>query len=42
VMSRNDVRALEDLPRVEGGDDLTVQLNMTTLDRLGSEDTDAT
>lgn len=41
VMSRNDVRTLEDLPRVEGGDDLTVQLNMTTLDRLGREDTDA-
>lgn len=37
VMSRNDVRALEDLPPVEGGDALTVQLNMTTLDKVGQE-----
>lgn len=37
VMSRNDVRALEDLPPVEGGEQLTVQLNLTTLDRLGEE-----
>ena len=35
VMSRNDVRELEDLPRVDGADDLTVQLNMTTVDQLG-------
>ncbi|USE81147.1 phage portal protein [Cupriavidus gilardii] len=37
VFSRNDVRALEDLPPVEGGDALTVQLNLTTLDRIGEE-----
>lgn len=37
VMSRNDVRALEDLPPVEGGEQLTVQLNLTTLDRLGED-----
>lgn len=37
VMSRNDVRGLEDLPPVEGGDVLTVQLNLTTLDKVGAE-----
>lgn len=37
VMSRNEVRGLEDLPPVDGGDGLTVQLNMTTLDKLGRE-----
>lgn len=36
VMSRNDVRALEDLPPVEGGDALTVQLNLTTIDKIGA------
>lgn len=36
VMSRNDVRSLEDLPPVEGGDALTVQLNMTTIDKIGA------
>lgn len=36
VMSRNDVRALEDLPPVDGGDALTVQLNMTTIDKIGA------
>lgn len=36
VMSRNDVRALEDLPAVDGGDALTVQLNMTTIDKIGA------
>ena len=37
VMSRNDVRELEDLPRVDGADDLTVQLNMTTVDQIGRQ-----
>lgn len=36
LMSRNEVRALEDLPPVEGGDVLTVQLNMTTIDKIGA------
>lgn len=36
-ISRNDVRALEDLPPVEGGDALTVQLNLTTLDKIGAD-----
>lgn len=35
VMSRNDVRRLEDLPPVEGGDELTVQLNLTTINQIG-------
>lgn len=34
-MTRNEVRALEDLPPLEGGDTLTVQLNLTPLDKLG-------
>lgn len=38
VFSRNYVRSLEDLPPVEGGDVLTVQLNLTPLDRLGMAD----
>lgn len=37
VMSRNNVRELEDLPRVDGGDDLTIQLNMTTIDKIGEQ-----
>ncbi|HHK6028713.1 phage portal protein [Neisseria sp. P0008.S004] len=36
VMSRNEVRRLENLPPVDGGDVLTVQVNMTTLDKVGS------
>ena len=35
VMSRNDVRRLEDLPPVDGGDELTVQLNLTTINQIG-------
>ena len=34
VMSRNEVRELEDLPPVAGADSLTVQLNLTPIDRL--------
>ena len=37
VMSRNDVRELENLPKVPNGDDLTVQLNMTTIDKIGKQ-----
>ncbi|HGJ5856248.1 phage portal protein [Arsenophonus nasoniae] len=36
-MSRNDVRRLENLPPIEGGDIYTVQLNLTPLDRLGEK-----
>lgn len=36
VMSRNDVRSLEDLPPVDGGDALTVQLNLTTIEKIGA------
>lgn len=38
VFHRNYVRGLEDLPPVEGGDVLTVQLNLTTLDKIGQDD----
>lgn len=37
-MTRNEVRALEDLPPMAGGDHLTVQLNLTPLNKLGEED----
>ncbi|HEX8596704.1 MAG TPA: phage portal protein [Pseudomonas sp.] len=36
VMSRNEVRALEDFPPVEGADALTAQLNLTTIDKIGA------
>ncbi len=36
-MSRNDVRRLENLPPIDGGDIYTVQLNLTPLDQLGSD-----
>lgn len=36
-MTRNEVRALEDLPPVAGGDSLTVQLNLTPLEQLGQD-----
>lgn len=36
IYSRNKVRDLEDEPPVEGGDDLTVQLNLTTIDKVGA------
>lgn len=38
VMTRNEVRKLEDLPPHEGADQLTVQLALTPLDRLGKTD----
>lgn len=37
IYSRNQARELEDLPPVEGGDELTIQLNMTTLSQIGKE-----
>lgn len=38
VMTRNEVRALEDLPKHSGADQLTVQLNLTPIDQLGIKD----
>ena len=35
VMTRNEARDLEDMPRMDGADALTVQLNMTTVDQIG-------
>ncbi len=37
VLSRNEVRELEDREHVEGGDVLTVQVNMTTLEQVGKK-----
>jgi HK97 family phage portal protein len=37
IYSRNYVRDLEDLPAVDGGDELTVQLNMGTLNHAANE-----
>ncbi|MDF7657628.1 phage portal protein [Erwiniaceae bacterium L1_54_6] len=36
-MSRNDVRRLENLPPIEGGDIYTVQVNLTPLEQLGTD-----
>lgn len=38
-MTRNEVRELEDLPPIDGGNDLTVQLNLTPLQFLGKDNT---
>lgn len=38
-MSRNDVRRLENLPPIEGGDIYTVQLNLTPLEDLRKNST---
>lgn len=35
VLSRNEIRRLENLPPVEGGDQLTAQSNLVPLERLG-------
>jgi HK97 family phage portal protein len=35
IYTRNEIRAKENLPPLEGGDKLTVQVNMTFLDLLG-------
>lgn len=37
-MNRNEVRAKENLPPIEGGDKFTIQLNMTTLDKVGQSE----
>ena len=37
ILSRNEVRKLENLPPVEGGDELTVQTNLSPLDQLGAQ-----
>lgn len=37
VMTRNEVRALENLPPVTGADQLTVQLNLTSIDKIEKE-----
>lgn len=37
VMTRAEVRRLENLPHIDGTDELTVQLNMTTVDKLGED-----
>mgnify|MGYP000259229976 CR=1 FL=1 len=36
MMTRNEIRKRENLPRVEGGDDLTAQMNLAPLDQLRS------
>jgi HK97 family phage portal protein len=37
IMTRNEVRKLENMPSVDGGDDLTVQSNLAPLERLGED-----
>ena len=37
VMTRNEVRRLENLPPMPGGDVLTVQLNLTSIDKIGEQ-----
>ena len=36
-LTRNEVRELEDLPPLDGGDSLTVQTNLTHLHNLGKQ-----
>lgn len=38
LMTRNEIRQLENLKPMPGGDDLTVQLNLTGVDDLGEHD----
>lgn len=40
VMTRNEVRALENLPHVQGADQLTVQLNLTAIENVGNTNND--
>jgi len=40
IYTRNECRVLENLPRVEGGDDLTAQTNLSPLQLLGAKDED--
>jgi len=36
AMTRNEIRRLENLPPVEGGDELTAQSNLVPLRKLGA------
>jgi hypothetical protein len=36
LKTRNEIRKINNDPRVEGGDDLTVQVNLTPVDQLGT------
>ncbi|OOF50738.1 phage portal protein [Rodentibacter trehalosifermentans] len=40
VMTRNEVRELENLPPIAGADQLTVQINLTSIDKIGKEKSD--
>jgi HK97 family phage portal protein len=40
IMSRNEIRAKENLPPVEGGDELTAQINLAPIQDLGGDPTD--
>lgn len=37
AMTRNEIRRLENLPPIEGGDDLTAQSNLVPIQKLGSQ-----
>jgi len=39
-LCRNEVRAKENLPPITGGDKFTIQMNMTTIDKVGEEPTE--
>lgn len=41
IMSRNEIRSRENLPRMDGGDMLTVQVNLTPINQLGKQDAGA-
>jgi HK97 family phage portal protein len=41
ILSRNEVRRLENLPPIEGGDVYTVQSNLIPIDKLGQSDPSA-
>jgi hypothetical protein len=36
LMTRNEYRQLENLPRMDGADTLTAQVNLAPLDKLGA------
>lgn len=42
IMTRNEIRRKENLPPVEGGDQLTVQSNLLPIDKLGKSNNDTT
>jgi len=41
LRTRNELRRLDNMPRIDGGDDLTVQSNLVPLDRLGVQQSGA-